>query len=65
VSLEKIKEIVLGYPSFPIQLINFEQDAPARKITFRIRLFCDDVGEKYWPEIVKKLAEREKVTVVK
>jgi putative Mg2+ transporter-C (MgtC) family protein len=65
VSLEKIKEIVLGYPSFSIQLINFEQDAPARMITFRIRLFCDDVGEKYWPEIVKRLAELEKVIVVK
>ncbi|NJD57043.1 MAG: MgtC/SapB family protein [Nitrospirae bacterium] len=63
--LESVKDIVLGYPSFSIQLINFEQDAPANAITYRIRLFCADVGEKYWPEIVRKLSVLDNVTLVK
>lgn len=64
-TLESVKDIVLGYPSFSIQLINFEHDTPANVITYRIRLFCADVGEKYWPEIVRKLSVLDNVTLVK
>lgn len=64
-SLEKVKEVVTKYPSFAIQFINYEHNAAAETITYRIRLFCDHKGEKYWPEIVKKVSALNNVQEVK
>lgn len=55
-SLENVKKIITKYPSFAIQFVNYKHDAAAGTITYRIRLFCDHVGEKHWTEIVKEVS---------
>ena len=64
-SLEDVKKIVTKYPSFAIQFINYKNDAETGTITYHIRLFCDQTGEKYWTEIVKEVFALNNVQEVK